>query len=219
MTISDMYQQLSNRISVLSADEISIQRLKAIVSRLNNLSKAHGSDEVRQDIEKIVKKFELCSDYLSAIESYLNTIDAMIRDSLSGASSRQSIGNNGNERRYTKMNKKFTVLQIVFTILTIVVSLAAIVFLVLGLIEEINYDMLAFYITLGGAVVSLVGLIISLKKGRSSESGKGRGKVKTQGSLVRNEETVTTIDVEGADLEMKNSDTDNKNCKFNIRVR
>lgn len=221
MTINDMYQQLYSRVSVLNEDSSSLaDRLKTIVHRLENFSKDHGLDEVGPEIAEIVKKFELRSEHLSKIESYLNTIDATIRDSLSGVSSRQGGEKNSNEGRIMKMDKKFTVLQIVFMILTIVVSLAAIVFFVLGLIEEINYDMLAFYITLGGAIVSLVGLIISLKKGHSSESGKERGKVKMQRSLKRNDEdTEITVDVVGGDLDMKDSGNDNKGCKINIRVR
>lgn len=177
MTIYDMYQKLYSKVSVLNGDEISEQRLKAIVLRLKYLSENYGSNKLDREIEEHVKKFEICSEHLSKIESDLNTIDDTIKDSLSGTLSRSTSNNNVNKSEGIKLNKKSNLLEIIFAILTIVVSITAIVFFVLGIIDEINYDMLAFYITLGGAIVSLAGFLISRRK-KYKANNKEKTKVK-----------------------------------------
>lgn len=214
MTIYDMYQKLYSKVSVLNGDEISEQRLKAIVLRLKYLSENYGSNKIDREIEEHVKKFELCSEHLSKIESDLNTIDDTIKDSLSGTLSRSTSNNNVNKSEGIKLNKKSNLLEIIFAILTIVVSITAIVFFVLGIIDEINYDMLAFYITLGGAVVSLVGLLISRKKGRSSNNGKERAKSKARKSFKKNTNSKFNVHSNGASID--DSFSDNDGCDFNV---
>ncbi len=203
MTIYDMYIRLNGKSSVLNGDDISKQRLQAILVRIKHFSETHGSNKIDGKIEEHVKRFELSPEHLSEIENDLNAIDANVSKCLSEVSISSS-NNDTNYRRGGVAMSKAKKVEIAFAIITIAVSLLAIVFLVFGIIDEINYDMLAFYITLGGAVASLIGALISRgvdKKGK-------RRKIIDSGK--RNKESKIVIKDKGSDI--IDSFNDNENC-------
>lgn len=215
MTIYDMYLQLTSRTSVLNGDEISKQRLKAILFRLEFFSVTHGSDKIDSKIEEHVKNFELSSSHLCEIESDLNAIDTFIAKSLSGTLSKSNSNNAGINHGGVTMNKVTKVLEIIFAIATILVSILAIIFLSLGLIEEINYDMLAFYITLGGAVLSLIGLLISIVINKHSTADERSATYEINNSFNGNKGTNIKADMQKGSV-IKDSVNDNEDGDLHI---
>ena len=188
MTIHDMYIKLNSETTSLVQNAALKSRLQAILLRLEALSESHGSDPIRDDIAKLVKNFKLCNDDLSKIEMYLNDVDKAIKSGISKILSKSN-GNNIGVESKINIGKDFNLVEVITSIFTVVFSIGALIFLVLGLIDTINYDFIAFYITLGGAVISLVCRLIpvfmrrkTVNKDNNKATNETDGTTKSEGS-------------------------------------